>query len=527
MKFSRRKLVLLTLAGVGLLGGVGIGLYFWQAKRAVMSYRKELIAAGERLTVKELLPPAIPEDQNGAELFRKAYAALANRRDTLLETNPPAGMQIIAPGRALIRWQQPEITEILEAKATNSWAEVEAELAEISSSIILLDQLAERRALDFRYEYAQGFQGLLPNLAPLKRSTQLLNFATVFALHEGDSAAACAHLRGLLALSHANTDERLAISQLVRFAISSITLTATWEFLQATNITDGQLAVLQRAWQQLEFITATENALMMERAISEMTLDDMRQSSDEFRNVTSGFGIGGGGGAGGGGSGFVGAVQNFAERTWEGTKEKSKEMAWRVAWSYPDQLRMLQGKQVLIESLRFVRTNQNFAIALATQQERLAALGFKDDEADDSFGWLNGEMDLQHLFSAGVQSLERVINKVLTAEAGRRLVITAIAIKRYQLRHGVLPETLVVLVPEFLPEMPTDPGDGKSLRYRLIEGGSFQLYSVGKDGEDNGGDPQNPDSKSKSRFWQLGRDWVWPQPVTNSEIETVLTPKSH
>jgi len=524
VKLSRRKLVLLVIALCGLFAGVWITWHFWRAKRAVIAYRKELIAAGERLTIKQLLPPAIPEDQNGAELFRKAYALIASQRDNLLETNSPTGMRTIAPGRAMIRWQQPEILEIPDAKSTNSWAEVEAELAKIAPSIDLLDQLAEHRALDFSYDYFQGFQGLLPNLAPLKHSTQLLNYATVFALHEGDSAAACTHLRGMLALSRANADERLAISQLVRFAINSITLTATWEFLQATNITDGQLAALQRDWQELEFITATENAFMMERAISEMTLDDMRQSSDEFRNVTSGFGLGGGSGAGGG-SGLVGTVKDFAERTWEGTKEKSKEMAWRVAWSYPDQLRMLQGKQVLIESLRFVRTNQNFAVALATQQQQLAVLGFTDAEADDSFGWLSGDMDLQHLFSSGVQSLEKVINKVLTAEAGRQIVLAAIALKRHHLRHGAFPATLPALVPEFLSEVPTDPGDGKPLRYRLNADGSFQLYSIGKDGEDNGGDPQNPNPKSNAKFWQMGRDWVWPQPATDAEIAALLMPK--
>lgn len=521
----RRKLVWLILAGVILIAGSGTGFYFWRVKHAVRTYRTQLIAGGEKLTVKELLPPAVPDDQNGAELFRKAVGAIANLSKTLLETNAPYPMEAIVPGRALVRWQQPLITQISGAKATNTWPEVGAELANIAPSLALLDELADWRTIDYNFDYLQGFRGLLPMLAPLKRATQLLSIATVFALHEGDSTAAGAHLRGMLALVRANENERLAISQLVRFAISAITVGATWEFLQSPVVTETQLAALQRDWQELEFIGATENAMLMERAVSEMTLDDMRASSDEFRSV---IGIGGiGPGGGGGGSGLVDSVTDFAKETWQQTKEKSREVTWRVAWSYPDQLRMLKGKQVLIETLRFVRTNQNFGSALTRQQQRLAAVGFTADDAEDSFGWLNGDVDLQHLFSQGVRSLERVIIKVMTAEVGRQLVVTAIALKRHQLRHNNLPATLAELVPEFLPAVPIDPADGQPLRYRLNGDGTFHLYSVGKDGRDNGGDPQNPNEKSSSKSWQMGRDWVWPQPAMESDLTTLRDANPH
>lgn len=525
MKLTRRKLVFLIPAGVVLIAGVWAAGCFWRAKHAVNVYRNQLIAAGEKLTVKELLPPAIPDDQNGAELFRTAASGIANLSKTLLETNAPYPMAAIVPGRALVRWQQPDIVETSSTTVTNSWSEVAAELAKIAPSLALLDELADWHTIDYKFDYFQGFRGLLPMLAPLKHATQQLGIATVFALHDGDSPAACAHLRGMLALVRANEHERLAISQLVRFAISAITFGATWEFLQSPTVTDAQLAALQRDWQELEFIVATENAMLMERAVSEMTLDDMRASSDEFRTVT-GVGLGGRGG-GGGGSGLVDTVTDFAKETWKQTEEKSREVRWRVAWSYPDQLRMLQGKQVLIETLRFVRTNQNFVDALAVQQQQLAAVGFVADEDDESFGWLNGEFELQYLFSQGVRSLEKIITKVLAAEAGRRLVVTAIALKRHQLRHQKLPTALAELVPEFLPAVPTDPADAEPLRYRLNTDGTFLLYSIGKDGVDDDGDPKNANEKSSSKSWQMGRDWVWPQPATELDIKTRWNAKPH
>jgi len=62
----------------------------------------------------------------------------------------------------------------------------------------------------------------------------------------------------------------------------------------------------------------------------------------------------------------------------------------------------------------------------------------------------------------------------------------AIACERYRRRHGKLPERLDQLVPEFLPEVPSDPFDGEPLRYVVSDDG-YLVYSVGPDGTDHGG----------------------------------------
>jgi hypothetical protein len=94
----------------------------------------------------------------------------------------------------------------------------------------------------------------------------------------------------------------------------------------------------------------------------------------------------------------------------------------------------------------------------------------------------------------------------------RQLAITAIAIKRHELRRGNLPETLDVLVPEFLRSVPRDFMDGQPLRYRLNRGGTFLLYSIGDDLQDDGGDPIPKTTQSDDpAFRWNGRDWVWPQ----------------
>ena len=69
------------------------------------------------------------------------------------------------------------------------------------------------------------------------------------------------------------------------------------------------------------------------------------------------------------------------------------------------------------------------------------------------------------------------------------LAITALAVERYRLAQGQLPESLTELVPAFLPAVPKDyfsPAGGP-IRYRPETGGNFVVYSVGGDMDDDGG----------------------------------------
>ncbi len=67
-----------------------------------------------------------------------------------------------------------------------------------------------------------------------------------------------------------------------------------------------------------------------------------------------------------------------------------------------------------------------------------------------------------------------------------RCAETALAIERYRLANGRIPEMLSDLVPGYLEAVPEDPFDGKELRYKKLEPG-YVVYSVGRDLEDQGG----------------------------------------
>lgn len=77
-------------------------------------------------------------------------------------------------------------------------------------------------------------------------------------------------------------------------------------------------------------------------------------------------------------------------------------------------------------------------------------------------------------------------------QARLRVAETAIAIRRFQLKHHHSPASLAAMVPDFLASVPIDPFDGKPIRYQTgTNSGDFKVYSVGSDRRDdhsNGGE---------------------------------------
>ncbi len=125
----------------------------------------------------------------------------------------------------------------------------------------------------------------------------------------------------------------------------------------------------------------------------------------------------------------------------------------------------------------------------------------------------------------GAEVMTRTITKLASAKIARQLAGTASALYRFKLEHGKFPSALAELAPKILPALPTDPIDGKPLRYRLNSEGNFLLYSIGENGIDDNGDPRpenptaSPDQKwNRPRHPLFGRDWVWPLPATEEQI---------
>ncbi|HZM02897.1 MAG TPA: hypothetical protein VFC44_07720 [Candidatus Saccharimonadales bacterium] len=98
-------------------------------------------------------------------------------------------------------------------------------------------------------------------------------------------------------------------------------------------------------------------------------------------------------------------------------------------------------------------------------------------------------------------SISRLVESEASTQVSVQLAITALAIERFRLERGRLPDELKDLVPQYIDTIPTDPFDGALIRYqRLIRG--YKIYSVGADGHDDGGReaPKQKKATDKSSY---------------------------
>jgi hypothetical protein len=96
-----------------------------------------------------VLPPPVAPERNGVGIIESAFALFpASSGDDW--TNLPPMMQMVAPGKAMVEWQQPDVRE---SYFTNSWTNVIA-AAEASRPVTeMLIQAAAYPAIDFHPEY--------------------------------------------------------------------------------------------------------------------------------------------------------------------------------------------------------------------------------------------------------------------------------------------------------------------------------------------------------------------------------------
>jgi hypothetical protein len=485
-------------------------IHHYQLRLAVEKYIAERKAAGEPMDLAAVIPPPILPEKNGAEIFRRA-SALISSDQTLSWSNYVSGMQMVAPGKAMVRWQQADIRD---SDGTNSWTVITTAVAQNQESFDLLRQIVDKPDFDFQIQYAGGVADMTFTnfyLSESKRAVQRLATAALCDLHRGDTVSAVKNVRAMLALTKAMQDERFAISELVRMALAQITLSVNWELLQCPNLTDTQLAELQHDWMNLDFVESMGNALAMERASGEISLSNWRKSNfelnryfEQFEEARKGLGM-----------------SEETSMLWCKTKRPFQIFLWRNWWSYPDELRSLKGYDVLITSLRRAQTNGCFTGVLQYQNEQLDELGI-NKITDDFLALFTEKTDFHSMLSQSIAGLSGVTRKVLQAEVAEQMTVTAIALNRYQRKHGEFPPVLVSLVPEFLAAVPRDPADGQPLRYRPAADGTFLLYSVGENDKDDGGDPSLEPGASPHGFtWLNNRalDWVWPRPATAAEVQ--------
>ncbi len=488
---------LVLLAALGFFNGA------LQAKNGAERYRAELRSRGETLELLKLVPPRLPPESNGAVTLASVSARLKALPPDVLTTNSLAGL-MVAPGTMLVVWREPVWGD--HKWATNSWQEVAAAVAKREPYFELLRQLAPDVRMDFQLDYTALARTPLVHLADCKSVVQQLTSMAIYHLHAGEDSKAVRDLDLVLTLIASSDDDRVLISELVRFAITSIAASATFQILQSDRVSEAGLREHQARWQRLQFIAPLEHAFKMERTVVPDMIAEMRASTGAVRNAWGTW-------TSSSPSSPAGLIDELKDLG-DSVRGGASELVWRASWSYSDERRSMETAHLCVEACRRISTNGAFKPGLDWLAGELKTRGLNDSA---NAGWLRSKLDrdLWEMFNME-GGLSKSLERALQAETTRAIVIAAIALKRFHLRHGQHPETLDALVPEFLSDVPKDPVDGKPLRYRRTSDGLFRLYSVGQNGTDEGGSTAGG---AKNLWWLRANDWVWPQPATEAEAE--------
>lgn len=102
------------------------------------------------------------------------------------------------------------------------------------------------------------------------------------------------------------------------------------------------------------------------------------------------------------------------------------------------------------------------------------------DAAEQIKNERNNISNIHILLKATAPNYTRFFSDELASISRLRAAQAAIAVQRYRLKNGKLPDSLSDLVPEYLKAVPLDPFDGKELRYKKLDTG-FVVYSIGED----------------------------------------------
>jgi len=310
----------------------------------------------------------------------------------------------------------------------------------------LLHKAAGIQDCDYDWDLRQSAAGL-PQLADVRHCAQLLVLGAIYHSHVGDPNAVVQCIQDGLRLADSLRREPALITYLVRIACIAMSLKGLEQGLSVTAFTDGQLKELDDALAAAAATLDLAQTMITERCLMIETC----------RDPSVGFGSGQGAGP-----------------------------------------RMLPGmtRTGIVDILNYM----DDCIEASKRPPTQRRAGFREATKkveDLSF--------LHVMIKLLAPAMGRVAELDLRARAHLDLARTALAIERYRLVTGKVPERLEELVPQYLKEAPTDPFDGQPIRYMRTDPG-YRLYSILEDGQDNGG-------KEKAEV-NRGEPYDWPFIVT-------------
>ena len=308
-------------------------------------------------------------------------------------------------------------------------------VADNNEALKLLHAAASIEHSRYPIDLSAGFETNVPNLSELRGAVFLLKLEAILHTENGEGNLAVRSAKSCFGTARSLTKEPIMVSQLVRSACQSLAVTTIEYCINRIEFADEQLVELIDCVQNAECISDMSCAFVGERC---MGISFFKAPGSVNPDLINGIPF-----------------------------RPILELYKAIGLADADEIIYLDLMDGYIKS------------AQLPLEKRLDAV--KSVEAR-----LQSTSKAHILLHVMMPALSRITTIDIRNIAQLRTARAGLAIERYRLAAGGLPDTLTNLVPTYLNAVPTDPFDGKNLRYKKLETG-FMVYSIGEDQIDDGG----------------------------------------
>lgn len=499
----------LTLAVIATLVAVFYTYELYRGKRAWSGYQSDLIKRNIPLSLNEILPQRVPDDQNFAmtpllapvvdldpsstNVFKDPDGAQRVMEISLSDHRTKKGRHISLEGfdvgkqvdlayfqsyfQESDQFESPEVSGTPAQDILFGLEKFRAELEEIRE--------ASRRPYS-RFKMLNDNEEspiiLVPHLSVLKNMNSILTLRALASLSDNTADSAFADLELMFSLNKSLAQEPFLITQLVRRSMLEGFLQVLWEGLIGDHWTEPQLLRVQEHLTTFDWFEAFDRGLAAERAVVNEYISMLRVVGDK-----------------------IGALDKADQL---GTYKEQPSLSRRLLSS------IIPVGWIYMEQVNFHRAYDDFIF--------------------QGIDHLNRKVDIQKLQSAdiGLQKFcasggdmfsiimnHRVISKMMVpAVSGTRLKMSlaqnyahlaqvACLLTAHKIREGQLPDSLTELTHTESHPLPNDVITGHPFHYHREGDEHFSLYSAGWNQVDDGGQLS---LEAKRGGIQVRKgDWVW------------------
>ena len=437
---KRRRLKVSHVLIIFFLAGAGFFACYRLSLKSKLRARIDAIAAaGYPVTCAELDKwYSIPENAENA-----AYTITdAFSYYKLWDKDKSESLPVVGPAKLPARTEP--MNEEMKALLTQY-------IADNNETLELLHEGAAIEHSRYPIDLSAGFETKLPPLSEIRKAVFLLKLEAILHAENGDGESTVRSAKSSFGIARSLVKEPIVVSQLVRVACQSLAATTIEYCINRIELKDEQLVELIECVHNSERISGISCAFVGERCNGISFFKAPGSINPDLIN----------------GIPFRPVLELF----------KAAGLVDADAIIYLDIM------EEYIKSVRF---------PLHKRQDAVRAIDAR----------LRSTSKIHILLHSLMPALSRITTIDLRNVAHLRNARVALAIERYRLAVGKLPDALADLVPAYLDAVLIDPFDGNELRYKKLDTG-FVVYSIGEDLSDDGGKEKPPRKTKESPNWDV------------------------